>query len=105
MHTNQLKVAFEDLGASDDLVSIKSALHVICSEFGTASRLDVLLARQGGRRQALCLLRMECPEHEQQIMRMLEVARFAADLVVDLPYEPAIPRMAQPKAACEREMA
>lgn len=89
MHTNQLKSAFEDLGASDDLVSIKSALHIICSEFGIVSRLDVMLARQGGRRQALCFLRMEDAEHEQQIMRFLDIARFAGDLVVvvDLPLE------------------
>jgi hypothetical protein len=82
-----LKAAFEDLGASNDLVSIKSALHRICSAFGIVSRLDVLLARQGDKRQALCFLRMENTEHEQQIMRLLEVARFAGDLVVvvDLP--------------------
>ena len=94
MHANQLKAAFEDLSTNDDLVSIKSALHVICSEFGTVSRLDVLLAKQGDKRQALCFLRMERAEHERQIMRLLEVARFAGDLVVvvDLPFAESAPR-------------
>ena len=103
MHTNHLKSAFEALGASEDLVSIKSALYLICSEFGVVRRLDVLLGRQGGKRQALFFLRMENAEHEQQIMRVLEVARFAGDLVmvVDLPLEAPAPRMnaAQPLAA------
>lgn len=87
MLTKQLRDAFTDLGASGDLVSIRSALYAICSEFGVVNRLDVLLARQGDSRQALCFLRMEDAAQEQQIMRTLEVARFAGELVVvvDLP--------------------
>lgn len=95
MHIHQLKAAFEAIRANGDLVGIKSALYAICSEFGIVSRLDVVLARQGGSRQALCFLRMENTEHEQQIMRVLEVARFAGDLVVvvDLPPESSAPRI------------
>jgi hypothetical protein len=87
VHTNQLKAAFDGLGRSDDLVSIKAALHRICSDFGIVTRMDVLLARQGDKRQALCFLRMENPEHERQIMRLLDIARFGGELVVvvDLP--------------------
>lgn len=87
MQIHQLKAAFEELGASNDLGSIKSALLHICSEFGTVRRLDVLLARQGEKRQALCFLRMKTTEQERQVMRFLAVARFAGDLVivVDLP--------------------
>ncbi len=93
MKANQMKAAYERLGTSDDLVSIKSALHMICSEFGAVSRLDVLLARQGGKRQALCFLRMDSTEHEHQIMRFLEIARFAGELVVvvDLPQQASTP--------------
>ena len=95
MHTNKLKTAFEGLGAHDNLVSIKSALHAICSEFGIVRRLDVLLARQGDKRQALCFLRMDNTEQEQQVMRFLEITRFATDLVVvvDLPYRDTPPHL------------
>lgn len=46
MNTTHIDFAFEDVGASDDLASIKSALYIICSEFGIVSRLDVLSARK-----------------------------------------------------------
>ena len=82
MLIENLKSAVEDLGVSNDLVSIKSALHAICSEFGHVSKLDVLLARLGDQRQALCFLRMKNAEHEQQIMQYLELAQLPCDLVV-----------------------
>jgi hypothetical protein len=101
LHTTQLKAEFESLSSSDDLVSIKSALYAICSEFGVVRRLDVLLARQGAKRQALCFLRMEDAEHEQQIMRCLEIARFAGDLivVVDLPVDSPVLRTVTKQSA------
>lgn len=87
MNTNLLNSALEQLGTSTDLVSTKSALQVICSEFGTVSRLDVLLANQGDTQQALCFLRMGNSEQEQQVIRFLDIARFSGDLVIvdDLP--------------------
>lgn len=87
MKAHPLKAAFDRLGANDDLVSLKSDLHTICSAFGSVRRLDVMQARQGDKRQALCFLRMHRAEHEEQIMRLLEIARFEGELivVVDLP--------------------
>jgi hypothetical protein len=87
LKTNLLNTALEQLGTSTDLVSTKSALQVICSEFGTVRRLDVLLACQGDTRQSLCFLRMGNSEQEQQVVRFLDIARFSGDLVmvVDLP--------------------
>lgn len=87
MKAHPLKAAFDRLGANDDLVSIKSDLHTICSAFGSVRRLDVIQARQGDKRQALCFLRMHRAEHEEQVMRFLEIARFEGELIVivDLP--------------------
>lgn len=87
MKTNLLNTALDQLCTCTDLVSTKSALLLICAEFGTVKRLDVLLGSQGNTPQALCFLRMETSEQEQLVMRFLEVARFAGDLVivVDMP--------------------
>ena len=91
MNANILKAAFDRLSANNDLVSIKSDLHTICSAFGSVRRLDVVQARQGDKRQALCFLRMYRTEHEQQVMRFLDIARFSGELiiVVDLPHKVA----------------
>ena len=45
-------------------------------------RLDILTARQAGKRQALCFLRMDSDEQEQQVMNALGVGRFGGDIVV-----------------------
>lgn len=89
MQTHPLKVAFQNLGLSGDLLSIKFALHRLCSEFGVVKCLEVLLARQGSKRQALCFLKMEKTEQEAQIMQFFAVSRYAGDLVVvvDLPLQ------------------
>lgn len=100
MKTNLLNTALGQLSASVDLVSTKSALQLICSEFGTIKRLDVLLGSQGETRQALCFLRMDNSEQEQQVMRFLKIARFAGDLVVvaDLPAPAPVTRVAEIRA-------
>ena len=89
MNANLLKAAFDRLSANNDLVSIKSDLYTICSAFGRVRRLDVVQASQGDKRQALCFLRMHRTEHEQQVMRFLDIARFASEpiIVVDLPHK------------------
>lgn len=65
-----------------DIKSLKLELCSLCSRFGSVARLDVLMARQAGKRQALCFLRMDSPEQEQQVMSELGVGRFGGDLVV-----------------------
>jgi len=87
LKSNLLNPALEQLGTSTDLVSIKSALQLICNEFGTVKRLDVLLGSHGDTHQTLCFLCMDSSHEEQQVMRFLKIARFAGDLVFvdDLP--------------------
>lgn len=64
-----------------DVVSLKSALHQLCSEFGRITRLDVLAATQQGVRQAICFLRMDRPEQELQLMKTLGVGRYGGEVV------------------------
>lgn len=69
-----------------DVSTLRPALLSLCSRFGSILRLDILTACQAGKRQALCFLRMDSAEHEQQIMNELGVGRFGGDivLVIDL---------------------
>ena len=101
MQTHPLKVAFENLGRSGNLPHLKFALHRICSEFGVVSSLDVLLARQGRKRQALCFLKMARTEEETQIMEYFAVQRYAGDLVVvvDLPLQKSTFSVDAPESA------
>ena len=61
---------------------LKSQLKTICSRFGPVVRLDVLIANQAGKRQALCFLRLHSEEQEQHLMNELGVGRFGGDIVV-----------------------
>lgn len=70
---------------ADDL---KPLLHSICSDFGEVTRLDVLIASQVGKRQALCFLRMATLEQEQALMRELHMGRFGGDVVVIVDLQP-----------------
>ena len=69
-----------------DVCTLRPALLSLCSRFGSILRLDILTACQAGKRQALCFLRMDSAEQEQQIMNELGVGRFGGDivLVIDL---------------------
>lgn len=70
-----------------DITDLKPALQSICARFGSVARLDILAASQAGKRQALCFLRMDSAEQEDQLVRELGVGRFGGDLVlvIDLP--------------------
>ncbi len=65
-----------------DHADLKSQLQLICSRFGAVARLDILIATQAGRRQALCFLRMRSDDDEIRLMRELAVGRFGGDIVV-----------------------
>lgn len=65
-----------------DIKSLKLELCSLCSCFGSIARLDVLMARQAGKRQALCFLRMDSAAQEQKVMSELGVGRFGGDIVV-----------------------
>ncbi|HEX5287088.1 MAG TPA: RNA-binding protein [Polaromonas sp.] len=72
----------DSLKKCSDIGSLRLGLGSLCSRFGSITRLDILTARQAGKRQALCFLRMGSPEQEQQVMSELGVGRFGGDLVV-----------------------
>lgn len=73
--------ALAELRRHGDVASLKSALHQLCSEFGRITRLDILTAMHEGTKQAICFLRMERPEQEQQLMKTLGVGRFGGEVV------------------------
>lgn len=72
----------EQLKDCADPSELRSALHALCSRFGSIIRLDILLASQAGKHQALCFFRLEAGEQEQQLICELGVGRFGGDLVV-----------------------
>lgn len=62
--------------------SLESELLAICSEFGSLSQLDILTMINSGKRQAVCLLRLDSPAHEHGLMSELGAVRFGDDLCV-----------------------
>ena len=78
--------ALRDLTQCGDVGSLQSALRSLCSEFGSLSRLDILTMSEAGKRQAVCLLRLDSAEQEKNLMTKLGAGRFGEDLcvVVDL---------------------
>jgi hypothetical protein len=78
--------ALKDLAQCGDVPSLESALRTLCSEFGSVSRLDILTMTDAGKRQAVCLLRLDSSAQEQGLMTKLGAGRFGEDLyvVVDL---------------------
>lgn len=79
-----------------DVSSLRSALHQLCSEFGRITRLDVLAATHQGVRRAICFLRMDRPEQEQQLMQTLGVGRYGGEVVFVI-------RLGETEAAAEDE--
>ena len=78
--------ALDRLRRCPDVATLKPALQRLCEKFGRVSRLEVLTAIHEGTRQAICFLRLESPEREQQLMQTLGVGRFGGQIVfvVDL---------------------
>lgn len=68
------------------LHELRPALSSLCTGVGALSRLDILPVRQGGRRSAICFIRMDSAEQDIQLMKKLGAGRFGGDvvLVVDL---------------------
>ncbi|MFA5913815.1 MAG: hypothetical protein WC830_09705 [Burkholderiales bacterium] len=78
--------ALKDLSHCNDFGSVEAALRAVCSGFGPLSRLDVLPMVDAGKRQAVCLLRPNSSDQEQNLITQLGAIRFGDDLcvVVDL---------------------
>lgn len=74
----------DQLDGRHDLASLRSALHDLCSRFGSLRHLTILPANHVGRQQALCFLRMSSSEEEARIMTALGIGRFGGELVLVL---------------------
>lgn len=77
-----MDMTLDQLNGYADIGALRPALLSICARFGSIARLDILAAGQAGKRQALCFLRMDSAEQEQQLISELGVGRFGGDLVV-----------------------
>ena len=78
--------AFDGLPQFPDVATLKPVLYSLCEKYGRIARLDVLTAIHEGTRQAICFLKMESPEKEENLMQTLGVGRFGGEIVfvVDL---------------------
>ncbi len=85
---NRMNYPLERLSRCADAGDIKHELRALCSRFGAIMRLDVLMANLPGRRQAICMWRMESPEREEELMSEFGVGRFGGDLVMVVDLEP-----------------
>lgn len=84
----------KSLAGCADAASLRSAVSALCAEFGKVLRIDVFTIAEAEKRRALCLLRLESPAQESELMTRLGVSRFGDDVLVmvDLPAgSPALP--------------
>ena len=82
----------EMLEECSDIASLRPLLREVCMGYGTVVCLDILMASQIGKRQALCFLRMATAEQEDQLMRELGAGRFGGDIVVIVDLRGSAPR-------------
>ena len=80
--------ASEHLKNCASVSDVKREIQLLCARFGSILRIDVLLARRSGTRQAMCFWRMESREREDEVMSEFGVGRFGGDLVVIVDLEP-----------------
>ena len=79
----------DQLDGRHDLAGLRTALHDLCSHFGSVRHLTILPANHVGRQQALCFLRMASSEEEARIMTALGIGRFGGELVLVLNLRPS----------------
>ena len=91
--------ASEHLKKCASVSDVKREIRSLCARFGSILRIDVLLARRGGTRQAMCFWRMESPEREDEVMSEFGVGRFGGDLVVIVDLEPGEGRHLAPPSS------
>ncbi|OGA94938.1 MAG: hypothetical protein A3E79_05360 [Burkholderiales bacterium RIFCSPHIGHO2_12_FULL_61_11] len=73
--------AIEELRQCPDVATLKPALRKLCEKFGRIASLDVLTAMHEGTKQAICFLRLDSPEREEELMKTLGVGRFGGEVV------------------------
>ncbi|MET0310724.1 MAG: hypothetical protein ABW051_01615 [Burkholderiaceae bacterium] len=74
--------ALEPLRHCRDITALRGALHRLCADAGTLTRLDILPSVQEGRQRAICLIRMETAQQESLLASRFGVGRFASDIVI-----------------------
>jgi len=81
----------KSLAGCRDVANLCSAIRGLSTEFGEIARMEILTVKRPGKRQALCLLRLESDAQERRLMANPGVTRFGSELlyVVDLPADPA----------------
>jgi hypothetical protein len=77
----------KSLAGCGDAASLRCAVSALCAEFGKVLRIDVFTMAEAEKRRALCLLRLESPAQEDELMTRLGGSRFGDDVLVmvDLP--------------------
>jgi hypothetical protein len=80
----------KSLTGCPDVANLRTAIRGLSSEFGEIAGMDILTVKRPGKRQALCLLRLESAAQERRLMANPGVSRFGSELayVVDLPADP-----------------
>ena len=73
--------ALDMLQHCPDVATLKPELHKLCEKFGHVTRLEVLTAIHEGAKQAICFIRLDSPEKEQNLMQALGVGRFGGEIV------------------------
>jgi hypothetical protein len=74
-----------------DVNALRQGLCSLCTRYGSIAQLDILTARQAGKLQAICFLRMDSPAQEKQVMSELGIGRFGSDLVVVVDLQTSAP--------------
>lgn len=81
-----MMTALDELRQYSTVEALKPALRTLCEKFGRIVRLDVLTAVHEGTRQAICFLKLESLEKEQNLMKALGVGRFGGEIVFVLDF-------------------
>lgn len=72
----------ESLASCGDTASLRFEVSALCAEFGRVTKLDVFTMTETEKRRAVCFLRLESPDQEQQLIADLGASRFGDDLLV-----------------------
>jgi hypothetical protein len=76
----------QSLARCGTAASLRSAVSDLCGEYGKVLRMDIFTMAEAEKRRALCLLRLESPAQESELMTGLGASRFGDDvlMIVDL---------------------
>jgi hypothetical protein len=87
----------QSLAGCADTASLRSAVGLLCAEFGKVTSMDILTMAEAEKRRALCFLRLESSAQELRLMTACGVPRFGEDLLVIVDLARTAPR-ADPEA-------